>query len=204
MRVFVALFPPADAVAELDTTVAAQRPGWPQLRWVQPERWHLTLAFLGDVADSLLPQVTTQLAAVARAQTGLRLALAGAGAFPDAATARVLWAGVHGDTARMAALADAVKVGAGAAGAGETDTASSHPHLTLARCRTRSDIRPLCAALAEFRGLAWRADEFHLIRSHLAPSASYETLETFPFSIASPWTQPEISAGESPGTEEVR
>ena len=54
-RLFVAVWPPPDVVDGLRPAVV---PGEPNVRWVPPEQWHVTLRFLGDadpadVADAL-------------------------------------------------------------------------------------------------------------------------------------------------------
>ncbi len=54
MRLFVACWPPAAVRTDIAALVDAGRsePGAHRLRWVPPDRWHVTLAFLGDVAPS--------------------------------------------------------------------------------------------------------------------------------------------------------
>ena len=51
MRLFVALVPPVEAIDDLDRAVAPVRAARPELRWIPTERWHLTLAFYGEVAE---------------------------------------------------------------------------------------------------------------------------------------------------------
>ena len=48
MRLFVAVVPPADAVAALGRL---QHPEHPAIRWSPPSQWHVTLRFLGEVCD---------------------------------------------------------------------------------------------------------------------------------------------------------
>jgi len=187
MRMFIGILPPADAVAELDAAVTPHRAAWPQLRWAPTDRWHLTLAFLGDVAESVVPDLTAGLAEIAGRHAAPRLTLSGAGAFPDDIGARVLWAGVAaGDRGPMLALADAVNAAARAAGAADTDTRPLRPHLTLARSRILADVRPLRAAFAGFHGTSWQATELHLIHSHTTPFPHYQTRATLRLSGATP------------------
>lgn len=49
MRLFVAVWPPADVVERLE---ALPRPARPGLRWTTAAQWHITLRFLGSVADA--------------------------------------------------------------------------------------------------------------------------------------------------------
>lgn len=65
MRLFVAVWPPPGAVDELGRALVDVRAAVPQLRWTIPEQWHVTLAFLGEVADDRRPELERRLARVA-------------------------------------------------------------------------------------------------------------------------------------------
>ena len=97
MRLFVALALPPEAASELDEVVAPLRPSWSELRWTGVDAWHLTLAFLGEVDEAVTSRLAHRMHNAARRHTPLSLSLAGAGAFPGAERARVLWTGIQGD-----------------------------------------------------------------------------------------------------------
>src|SRR4051794_11116337 len=101
MRLFVALVPPAEALAELGAAVAAL-PDTPRLRWTRPEQWHVTLAFLAEVDDRTREALVPRLERVARRHPSPTLALAGGGRFGG----QVLWTRVDGDRAALRRLAD--------------------------------------------------------------------------------------------------
>lgn len=166
MRLFVAVRPSAEAVAHAAAAVAAVRADHPGPRWIPPERWHLTLAFYGEIPDENVAGVT---AMVARKLTGtarFELAFAGSGVFPR----RALWLGVDGDLPALRRLARSVTF----------DRRPYRPHLTVARLRGGADPEPAREALRAYAGPAWRADAVHLIRSQLGPHPTYTTLATFP------------------------
>ncbi|WP_449064672.1 RNA 2',3'-cyclic phosphodiesterase [Planomonospora algeriensis] len=210
MRLFVALLPPRPVRDELARALAPHHGHWPQLRWTDPDNWHLTLAFLGEVAEELLPALQTRLARAASRYEPMALAFAGAGAFPSARRSRVFWAGLHGGGAphggagssdgaglhggaphggtgssggrpEIVRLADSVGAAARREGIA-VDERRFRPHLTLARAKTRDDVdlRPLVEALGSFAGSAWEADTVHLMRSHLGGRVRYETVERWP------------------------
>jgi 2'-5' RNA ligase len=162
---FVAVLPPAEAIDDLDRAAAPVRAAWPELRWIPTERWHLTLAFYGEVADGDVARIERR---GSRATKGaaLDLHLAGAGHFGD----RVLWVGVQGDRDGLRALA------AGLA----TDGRPYRPHLTVARARPGGDPRAAAALLAPYDGPGWRAAEVVLFRSHLGPKPTHEPLARWP------------------------
>lgn len=181
MRLFIAIEAPAGVLGALDEAVAPLRAAQPDLRWTGPEAWHLTLAFLGEVGEGVVPGLAARLERAARRRPRLDLAVEGAGAFPGAARARVLWAGVRGDRESLSRLSGSVSAGARRAGAPAMNEGRRlRPHLTLARCRTPSDVRPLVAALASYVGEPWTADRIQLIRSRPQGQPRYETLGSWP------------------------
>ena len=48
MRLFVAVWPPVDVVERLSEL---PRPAVDGVRWTTPDQWHVTIRFLGEVAD---------------------------------------------------------------------------------------------------------------------------------------------------------
>jgi 2'-5' RNA ligase len=184
MRLFVAIVPPPAVLAELAAWLAPlQAAAGPGLRWTGPDSWHITLAFLGEVAEPARPELSIRLERAARRHPVQDLALRGGGAFPAAERARAVLAvvaarpGAPGATgpARsgpLHALAASVAAGARRAGAPPPDEARRYrPHLTLARPRPPADVRPVVASLAGLDVGPWRAADIRLIRSHPAGPA---------------------------------
>lgn len=182
MRLFVAVVPPAGALAELEQAVAPLRAAAPELRWTGSASWHLTLAFLGEVGEPVLPELRERLERAAHRHPPQQVAIAGGGAFPSARRAQVLWAGITADDKALAALADSVAAGARRAGAPPpVQHRRYRAHLTLARCRAPADVSELSRTLAGFSGTAWTATSVHLIRSHLSSGPPrYEDLAAWP------------------------
>jgi 2'-5' RNA ligase len=181
MRLFVALALPAEAARELDAVVAPLRPAWPELRWTGVDAWHLTLAFLGEVDEVVTGRLGARLERAARRHAPLSLSLTGAGAFPVAARARVLWTGIRGDRRGLGSLASSVAAGARRAGAPPAGEGRGYqPHLTLARCRAPADVSSLVETLSGFAGTPWVAGAIYLIHSRLEADPRYEVLGTWP------------------------
>src|SRR4051794_21808931 len=107
-RLFVGVVPPQHAVDHLDAFLDVRRPAGP-FRWTLAEQWHLTLAFLGDVADRSYDELVERLDRAGAKRSPLSLQLAGGGAFPNVGRARVLWAGVRGDLEDLRHLATGVR-----------------------------------------------------------------------------------------------
>ena len=92
MRLFAAVVPPDEVLEDLDEFLAPRRAA-ADFRWSVPDQWHLTLAFMPAVADRHLDDLVERLARAGRRRTPFGLRVAGGGAFPNPARARVLWAG---------------------------------------------------------------------------------------------------------------
>jgi 2'-5' RNA ligase len=183
MRLFVAMAPPAAVLDELDALVGPLRARQHDLRWTDREAWHVTLAFLGPVDEPTAAGLLPPLELAVRRHHQVRLAFSGAGAFPAADRANVLWSGLSGDCAALAQLAESMA--AGASGVGTPPPVKGRrfqPHLTLARCRLPADVTGLVAALAGFHGQPWTADRIHLVRSRLGGTEQprYTSLASWP------------------------
>jgi 2'-5' RNA ligase len=168
VRLFVALHPPPDVVEHADRAVAAVRPRHPDLRWVPAVRWHLTLAFYGEIEDDTVGGVADMVQRRITGHPALELRFQGAGQFAR----RALWLGVAEQVAGLKALARAVTF----------ERKPYRPHLTVARLRGPVDARPAVAELATYEGPVWVADSVHLVRSRLGPSPSYDDVASWPLS----------------------
>lgn len=176
VRVFVAVVPPPEALAPLVSAVAPVRDL--PASWVPPERLHLTLVFLGEVADPE-PYGAALAAAVAEVAP-FELRVRGGGAFPRAQRARVLWAGVEGDVAALTGLARLARRTARAHRI-DVERKPYVPHVTVARIRRAGvDATAAVAALDAVQGEPWPVREVVLMRSVLGPKPAYEPVRACP------------------------
>ncbi|HEY2281746.1 MAG TPA: RNA 2',3'-cyclic phosphodiesterase [Streptosporangiaceae bacterium] len=188
MRLFVAAVPPAEVRTDLSAALTphqAERAVHRDLRWTGPADWHVTLAFLGDVPGPVAAGLGPALERAAARHRPFPLALAGAGAFPAAPDARVLWCGLGGDHAALAALAGDVVDAVTGAGAAPPDAGRPfRPHLTLARSRGRTpaDVRDLVTALSGYASPSWPVDRIQLIDSDPGGRPRYSTIGHWPLS----------------------
>ena len=148
------------------------RPDDPSVRWTGPGHWHVTLRFLGEVADDRLPALVQDLAAVG--STSRRRAVLGPATVRLGRNLLVVPVGGVDDLAR------AVVEVSGAFG----QSPRSRPftgHLTLARGRGGRAVPNHLAG--EHVEAAWPVTEVALVGSHLGGSgARYETIATIPLS----------------------
>ncbi|MHB8500237.1 MAG: RNA 2',3'-cyclic phosphodiesterase [Candidatus Acidiferrales bacterium] len=189
MRLFVALEIPAavrDNLAALlkdfrtlSSPLSDKRP-----RWVRPENLHVTLKFIGEVADAKLEGIRGALSMV-RSDAPVDLQFRGLGFFPDETHPRVLWAGLNA-SANLPVLAGDIDRALETQGFAREQRAFT-PHLTLARLEPpglHEKLRATIQKNGERQFGAFPACEFHLIESKLKPSgAEYTSLASFPFTM---------------------
>lgn len=207
MRMFVALVPAEHAVRHLEEFLEPRRAFGADLRWTDPEQWHVTLAFMAQVPDRIAESLPEALSDAAAPRAPMPLAVRGGGAFPSPQAARVLWAGVHqgeasqqGDRQRgddehattqhgvsedaqwLGRLARSVRRACSHAGAAPAG-GHFHPHITVARSRQTEATRWI-RLLEGYSGPAWRASELVLFGSHLGQGRGrrprHEVLATIP------------------------
>ena len=189
MRFFVAL----DIDPEIRERIARFRNQMrmfaPDVRWVGPETFHVTLQFLGETkkADEIrraLKEVKTE---------AVQLTFRDAGFFPNPKAPRVLWVGIESNQ-HLQRLADLVATAIRPLGF-ERDAGPYTPHLTLARSgsgrprpvpgeRPASGLQRVRDELAKLPRPDFgtmTAHEFYLYESHLSPAgARYEKRASYP------------------------
>lgn len=145
-RAFVALDLDEAAVANACSAMGAlsrAKGAPPGARWVRPENMHVTLKFLGSIADDAIAAIGAALPALA-ARPSPRLVLAAAGAFPSEARARVVILDVQdeGQLGELAAKLEAIAEREGV----PREARAFHAHLTLARLAAPFDARAWLAS----------------------------------------------------------
>jgi RNA 2',3'-cyclic 3'-phosphodiesterase len=185
MRMFAAVVPPSEAVDHLDEFLDVRREAG-DFRWVQPDQVHATMAFLADVPERTLDDLVERLGRAAARRTSFETRILGGGAFPHAARAKVVWAGLdldEGGATELDRLATGCRAAATRAGVA-VDGARFRPHLTVARTKRPHDVTRWVRLLDGYAGPAWPVDHLTLVESHLGEGPRgrprHVTVDTFP------------------------
>jgi 2'-5' RNA ligase len=191
MRIFVGLDTPDQIRAAIARYTDGLRNFAPDVRWVRPESFHVTLKFIGEQKLERVDQIKRELAAVKAAP--FEVAFRDNGFFPNAKNPRVFWVGILASDAlpKLAASVDEAVSRTGI----PRETNPYKPHLTLARAGSgRPHPQPGDRPSNKLARLADKleslpqpdfgtmtAREFVLYESKLGPSgARYSKIAAFP------------------------
>jgi len=150
-----------------------------QVRWVNFEKMHLTLKFMGDISKENIGMLEKILQSEASKRQVMEIGIGGIGAFPKERHPRVIWIGVEAPP-ELFDLRRGIEDGLARLGY-NYDKYEFSPHLTLGRISRKAsakDVRTVGNVLSDFQvgfiGVA-RIDAVHLYRSDLLPEGAKYT-----------------------------
>jgi len=169
LRLFWAVLLPASLVAGVSGMQERLARTGADVKWVEPQNFHLTVRFLGAVAPDRVEVITAAVRRAAATCSGFTLRLGGAGAFPHPARPRVIWVAVDGEVEKMVQLHRQVE--AVLKPLGFPPEGRYTPHLTLGRVRSprgTAALTPLLEELAAVEAGSFAVDRLHLMESRLS------------------------------------
>jgi 2'-5' RNA ligase len=178
MRVFIAVDLPDDVRSSLGEIERDLKGVSDSARWVAPASLHVTLKFIGEIAESRVAAIDSALAAVR--WPSFPVIVRGTGFFPNNRGPRVFWVGL--ESPPLEGLAGEIERRMEDLGF-EKEKRPFRPHLTLARARDMRIDRSVVVASEKFARHdfgSFEADRFHLFQSTLKPSgAVYNKLKQY-------------------------
>jgi len=154
------------------------------VKWVNPNSMHITLKFLGDTPEHLIPNIKDAVRLAAAVVAPVELEVAGLGAFPSPATPRVLWVGLVGDTIGIAGLSARLNEELQTLGF-EPEKRPFSAHVTLGRGRTGTRVQSITGLVQDFGNAqlaTFVAGSLSLYQSELTPRGpTYTEQERFNF-----------------------
>ena len=176
-RAFISVdLPPLDPLEPLMAELAASRA---PLKPVRLDQVHLTLKFLGDTEEALVPRIVEAMRASVAGIPSFAIRMVGTGAFPDLRRMKVLWVGIVGGEP-LVEIARRLEAAVEPLGYPREGRDFS-PHVTIARVKGGGDLegarRALEAHAADPFGQV-PVDRVRLKRSVLTPQGPvYSTVE---------------------------
>ena len=154
-----------------------------RVTWVPAENLHVTVKFLGDVAEQRVSDIASALAKAARGIEPFVMSVQGLGAFPNLRRPRVIWAGLGEGAEQAARLAEAVERELEPLGF-EADARPFSSHITLGRVRSAVGISALTSLVQQQRHTQFGsapAEQVALMKSELRPTGVvYSVLHALP------------------------
>mgnify|MGYP000679834760 CR=1 FL=1 len=166
-RLFLAVWPPEDTVSEL---MALRRKDQRGVRFVAPERWHVTLRFFGELAEPVAEDLDSELEAATSHFKPFEVKLKGAGSF-GGVEPHALWIGAA-ENASLTQLAAACEKAARRVKL-KPEPHKFTPHVTLAYLNgaTLDRVQRFEQEMALFEAPPFRVESFGLYSSVTRKSA---------------------------------
>jgi len=149
------------------------------LKTVNTDQIHLTLKFLGDTAENLVPSIVSIMKDSVQGVEPFKIRLVGTGAFPNLDYMRVLWVGLE-DGGILGPIARNLDVSLSKFGF-EREERGFSPHVTIARVKGSQGKDKVKAVLGEHQAEVFgeqQVSNIRLKKSVLTPEGPvYSTVE---------------------------
>ncbi len=175
LRLFIGLELPVSIQNRLEPLCS----GLKDVRWVAPENMHITLSFIGDIAEGAAEDLHEKLCGLSFEP--FELSLAETGCFESRGRARAVWADVKGDVEALHRLHHKIQLAVETAGL-TPERRKYKPHVTLGWLKGTplEKLQAFMSAHNTLKTSAFRVSHFSLFQSHLSRhGADYEVLERY-------------------------
>lgn len=179
MRLFVALEVPKTAVDYMDRMQSQLKQEIKADRWQPLGNFHLTLHFLGEVQEDLVPALIQDIDMVSSIIAPFTLELGKFGVFPHGGKPRVLWLGLNGNRKSLEQLHLLLGKRFDMHQGLNYDDRPYRPHITLARgpqIPPDKALLELSERMLEEPAPRWEVHSVHLYRSLLRPDGAVHTM----------------------------
>jgi len=147
------------------------------VRWVSPEKIHLTLKFFGRIEEAKIESIMDAIRELVEETRTFEIRTRGTGAFPGLRNPRVVWVGLDDPDGRLRDFQKQLdacleKVGF------EAESRDFRPHLTLGRVRSNRGKEGLVRKIEKHREEevgVFRVEKVTLFKSDLRPTGSIYT-----------------------------
>ncbi len=178
IRLFIATPISSEVEKELARIISVLKNAGGPVKWVEPSNIHLTLKFLGDTDEKLIPQLKKIIDDIATTYKTVPTTLNTLGAFPNLSRPRVYWIDLRGGDAELGKIAAALDNAIHELGF-EKENRPFRSHLTLGRVKFPKNLQRQNEAVKNIRVIPVHQvfDRIILFKSTLTPRGSiYENL----------------------------
>jgi 2'-5' RNA ligase len=177
IRSFLAIELPKSILKKIDEVQGDLRSTHADVRWVNPEKIHLTIKFFGSVEESRIDSIFKSIEEPIRDTSPFSIKVRGIGAFPNLRNPRVIWMGLADGREVLISLQKQIEAQLEKIGF-EPEDRPFHPHLTLGRMKSSRRKEELAGKMErhkeeEFGDL--KVERVVLFKSDLRPSGPIYT-----------------------------
>jgi 2'-5' RNA ligase len=171
IRSFLAIELPKLILKKIEEVQRDLRSTRADVRWVNPEKIHLTLKFFGNIEESRIDPIFKSIEEPIRNTPPYSIEVKGVGAFPQLRNPRVIWIGLVNGKGILTSFQKQIETQLEKIGF-QTENRPFHPHLTLGRMKSSRGKEEMVGRMekhreeefGDFRG------ESDLFKSDLKPS----------------------------------
>jgi RNA 2',3'-cyclic 3'-phosphodiesterase len=177
IRTFIAFDIPTEIREHISTFTEKLRKSHADVKWVNAKNIHITLKFLGDVAENLISEVANQVNDSIEAIKPFEIQIIGSGAFPNYKKPRIIWIGAQSPNNLLQSVASSLETNLAQLGFDKEDRPYA-PHLTIGRVKSLSGIHDVVNQLQENENYdfgKYLSNEIIVMRSDLKPSGPIYT-----------------------------
>ena len=173
LRCFIAIEIPETIKKSIADIIDTLKKSGSDIKWVPNENIHITLQFLGETEESLIPDIKEALYKILAPYSPFYIKIAGVGCFPSEKRPRVIWVGLEESQALRNLYKDIatemVKFGY------QKEERGFTPHVTIGRVKSNRNMGELLRRLEEFKVAdfpGFEVQNIRLMKSELKPSGA--------------------------------
>ena len=183
LRCFIAIEIPETIKKSIADIIESLKKSGSDVKWVSDENIHITLQFLGETEEALIPDIKGALNKILATYSPFYIKIVDVGCFPSGRRPRVIWVGMKESPSMINLYKDIasemVKFGY------QKEERGFSPHVTIGRVKSNRNMGELLRRLDEFTVgdfPDFEVQNVTLMKSELKPSgAKYYSLAEIPF-----------------------
>jgi len=150
IRSFLAIEIPRAIQKKMEEVEGDLRSSHADVRWMNPEKIHLTLKFFGNIDESKIDLIVRSMEEPIRTLSAFSLKVLGVGAFPHLKNPRVIWMGLADGKEVLISFQKKVETEFEKIGFASEEK-PFHPHLTLGRVKSNRGRDELVSRMEKHR-----------------------------------------------------
>lgn len=135
LRSFLAIELPRTILKKIEEVQEDLKSSQADVRWVSPEKIHLTLKFFGNIEESKIEPIVKSIEGPVQTTSPFPLKVRGVGAFPHLKNPKVIWMGLVDGGEVLTSFQKQIETQMEKIGF-QAEDRPFHPHLTLGRAKS--------------------------------------------------------------------